>query len=178
MIQVIFQILESIAVIIGVGFAIVQFRQYRRDKHREAAIELLHSFQTPSFAEALHLVYHLPDGSSREEVESRLGEKFPLVYALMTTWESLGILVYRKEIDLSMVDDFFSGPITISWRKLKGHVLAERAMLERETIEEWFQWLAERLSEMESKVPPVPAHIAHQHWPRKQPTTQSQDVAL
>jgi hypothetical protein len=169
MIQVIFQILENVAVVIGVGFGIVQLRQYHREKRREAAIELLHSFQTPSFAEALHLVYNLPDGLSKEEVESRLGERFPLVYALTTTWESLGILVCRNEIDLDTVDDFFSGPIKISWRKLKGHVMGERAMLGRETIGEWFQWLSERLSEREVEVPPVPAHIAHQHWPRKQP---------
>jgi hypothetical protein len=169
MIQVIFQILENVAVVIGVGFGIVQLRQYHRDKRREAAIELLHSFQTPSFAEALHLVYNLPDGLSKEEVESRLGEKFPLVYALTTTWESLGILVCRNEIDLDTVDDFFSGPIKISWRKLRGHVMGERAMLGRETIGEWFQWFSERLSEREAEVPPVPAHIAHQHWPRERP---------
>ena len=164
LIQVIFQILETAAVMIGVGFGMVQLRQYRRDKRREAAIELLHSFQTPAFAEALHLVYNLPDGLSKEAIESKLGEKFPLVYGLMTTWEGLGILVYRHEIDLSTVDDFFSGPIRISWRKLKGHVVGERAMLGRETIEEWFQWLAEQLSDREAEVPPVPAHVAHKHW--------------
>ena len=55
-IEVLFQIVEALAVVIGVGFAIVQMRQYRRDKHREAAIELLHSFQTPSFAKALTII--------------------------------------------------------------------------------------------------------------------------
>ena len=167
-IEVAFQIVEAVAVVIGVGFAIVQVRQYRHDKRRETAIELLHSFQTPSFAEALNLVYNLPDGMSKEQIESHLGNKLHLVYALMTTWESLGILVYRREIDLELVNDFFSGPIKISWRKLKGHVMGERSMLERDTIEEWFQWLTERLAERESQAPPVPAHIAHKHWPNTQ----------
>ena len=49
-VEVFFQIVEALAVVIGVGFAMVQVRQYRRDKHREAALERLHSFQTPSFA--------------------------------------------------------------------------------------------------------------------------------
>lgn len=160
-IQDVFQIIEAMAVLIGVGFAIVQVRQYRRDKHREAAMELLHSFQTPAFAEALNLIYKLPDGLSKEQIETTLEGKFHLVYALMTTWESLGILVYRGEVDLDLVDDFFSGPIVVSWRKLRGHVIGEREMLGRDTIEEWFQWLAERMSERESKMPPVPAHIMH-----------------
>jgi hypothetical protein len=166
--EVIFQVVETIAVVFGVVFAILQIRQYTRNKRREAAIELLHSFQTPSFAKALNLVYNLPDGLSKEQVEERLGDEFHLVYALMTTWESLGILVYLGEIDLDMIDDFFSGPVTISWRKLEGHIKGERSLLGRDTIEEWFQWLTERLLERESKVPPLPAYVAHKHWGQNQ----------
>ncbi len=165
-IEAIFQAVEAVAVVIAVGFAIVQVRQYRREKRREAAVELLHSFQTPQFAKALNIVFNLPDGLSKEEIESTVGDDFHLVYALMTTWESFGILVFRGEVDLDLVDDFFSGPIKISWQKLQGHVMGERSMLERDTIEEWFQWLTERLAERESQMPPIPAHIAHKHWPK------------
>ena len=166
-IEIVFQIVEAIAVVIGVAFAIAQVRQFRRDQHRESAVELLHSFQTSEFAKALNIVFNLPDGLSKEEIESTVGDDFHLVYSLMTTWESLGILVYRGEIDLDLVDDFFSGPIKISWSKLKGHVMGERSMLDRDTIEEWFQWLTERLAERESRTPRIPAHIAHKHWPKE-----------
>ena len=166
-IEAIFQAVEAVAVVIAVGFAIVQVRQYRREKRREAALELLHSFQTPEFAKALNIVFNLPDGLSKEEIESTVGDDFHLVYALMTTWESLGILVCRGEVDLELVDDFFSGPIKISWQKLKGHVMGERSMLDRDTIEEWFQWLTERLADRESRTPPIPAYIAHKHWPKE-----------
>ena len=110
-----FQAVEAIALVIALGFAILQVRQYRRDKHREAAMELLHSFQTPSFARALNIVYAMPGGLSKEEVEQYCGNEFHLVYAMTTTWESLGVLVHRGEIDLQLIDDFFSGPIRISW---------------------------------------------------------------
>lgn len=162
--EVVFQAIEAIAVVIAVGFAIVQVRQYRREKQREAALELLHSFQTPAFARALNIVYSMPEGLSKEEIERFAGEDFHLVYAMMTTWESLGILVYRGEIDLQLIDDFFSGPIRISWRRLEAHVMGERAETGRETINEWFQWLNDRLAEAELKEPPVPAHIAHRNW--------------
>ena len=76
-----FQVIEPLAVVIGVGFAIVQVRQHRHEKHRKAALGLMHSFQTPAFAEAMNLVYNLPDGLSKEEIENLLGEKFHLVYA-------------------------------------------------------------------------------------------------
>ena len=153
-----------IAVVVGVGFAMVQVRQYRRDKHREAAMELLHAFQTPSFARALNIIYSMPDGLSKEEVERFAGDEFHLVYAMTTTWESIGILVYRGEVSLQLVDDFFSGPVMISWRKLENQIIGERNEVGRQTINEWFQWLKERLEETESDKPPVPAHIEHRDW--------------
>jgi len=165
--EVIFQAIEAFAVVIAVGFGMVQVRQYRRDKRREAAMELLHSFQTPSFARALNIVYAMPDGLSKGEIEEFAGDDFHLVYAMTTTWESLGVLVHRGEIDLQLIDDFFSGPIRISWRKLEGHVTGERKETGRQTINEWFQWLNERLEEAESKEAPVPAHIAHREWQPK-----------
>ncbi len=165
--EVIFQAIEAFAVVIGVGFAMIQVRQYRREKHWEAAMELLHSFQTPSFARALNIVYAMPDGLSKDEIEKYAGGEFHLVYAMMTTWESLGVLVHRGEIDLQLIDDFFSGPIRISWRSLEGHVMGEREATGRETINEWFQWLNERLEEVESQSAPVPAHIAHKNWQPK-----------
>ncbi|MCP5091899.1 MAG: hypothetical protein GY949_13345, partial [Gammaproteobacteria bacterium] len=72
-VESIFQIIEALAVAVGVGFAMIQVRQYRRDKHREAAMELLHSFQTPTFARALNIIYSMPDGLSMEEVEEFAG---------------------------------------------------------------------------------------------------------
>lgn len=163
-IEEMFQIIEAIAVVVAVGFAMVQVRQYRRDKRREAALELLHAFQTPAFARALNIVYSMPDELSKTDVEKFAGDEFHLVYAMTTTWESLGILVHRGEIDLHLIHDFFSGPIVVSWNKLENYVHGERTEVGRDSINEWFQWLKERLEEMESDTPPIPAHIAYKDW--------------
>jgi hypothetical protein len=80
------------------------------------------------------------------------------------TWESLGILVFRREVTLDLVDDFFSGPIVISWQKLKVYAEEFRRDLNRATGSEWFHWLAERMLEREKALPPVPAYIAHRNW--------------
>jgi len=163
-VEEVFQIIEALAVVVGIGFAMVQVRQYRRDKHREAAIELLHAFQTPSFARALNIVYSMPDGLSKKEVEQFAGQEFHLVYAMTTTWESIGILVYRGEVSLQLVDDFFSGPVIVSWQKLENYIIGERYEVGRQAINECFQWLRERLEESESDTPPMPAHIEHRDW--------------
>jgi hypothetical protein len=160
-----FTIIEAVAVTFGVLFAVGEWRRHTRHQERESALELLHSFQTPEFAKALLLIWKLPDeGLSKVEIEQRLGDDMHLVYALSTTWESLGILVYRREIRLEMVSEFFSGPVTISWHRMRNYFRDERAQNQRETIGEWFQWLAERMQEQETTVGRLPAHIAHKNW--------------
>jgi len=101
---------------------------------------------------------------SKEQIESRLGEHLHLVYAMTTTWESIGVLVYRGEVGIDLVDDFFGGPIFVSWHKLQQYFVDERRETGRETVGEWFQWLAERFAERGDGSPPVPAHVQHWNW--------------
>lgn len=158
------EIVSAVAVLVGFGFAVSELRRYRRRKARESALALVNSYQTPEFAQAIMLLVDLPQGLSRDKLEERLGNRMGLISLLMTTWESLGILVYRRELGLDLVDDFFSGPIVLSWQKLQGFVEETRRVSHRDTYFEWFQWLAERLLERESKRSPVPAHVEHRDW--------------
>ena len=74
------------------------------------------------------------------------------------------ILVFRGEVSIDLVDDFFSGPIVVSWRKLQCYFFDERRETGRETVGEWFQWLAERFAEREGAAPPVPANVQYRDW--------------
>jgi hypothetical protein len=161
------EFVSAVVLIIGVIFAIVQIRHFRVARDREAALELVHSTQTKEFTRALYLVLALPDGLSKAEIEQRVGDDMGLVYSLMATCESLGILVFKGEVDLDLVTDFFCGPILIAWRKLEGFVSDQRAEFSRDRAAEWFQWLAERIQERESTRPTEPAYMAHKGWKPK-----------
>jgi hypothetical protein len=158
------QLLGTLALVGGVVLGLAQVRHMGKARKSASAIELVHSFQTPEFARGLVLVYSLPDGLTKAEVLEQLGNEGHLVYSLVTVWESLGILVYRGELDLDTVADFFSGCIVVSWRKMQQYVRDERADTNRETMGEWFQWLNDRLLAAESATPAVPAYIEHRDW--------------
>src|SRR5262245_9181783 len=98
-------IVSAATLVFGVGFAAVQLRQFRLTRERENALELVHSFQTPEFAKSLFLLGSLPDGVSKIEVHEKLSSEITCLYVLLNTWESLGILVYRGEITLDVLDD-------------------------------------------------------------------------
>lgn len=151
-------LVAAVTLVIGLAFAIVQLRYFRLAREREVALELVHSFQTPAFAKGLFLLAQLPDDCTPDEMSERLGSADENIFVLLTTWESLGVLVYHGEVSLDLVDDFFSGAIVVSWRKLARYVTHMREQLERDTYYEWFQYLAERMLERERRVPPVPAY--------------------
>lgn len=158
------EIVSAIAVVFGFGFAVSEVKRYRERRARESALALVNSYRSLEFASAIMLIVYLEEGLTRAELERRLGTDMNLVALLMTTWESLGILVHRREVTLDLVDDFFSGPIVLSWKKLEAFVRESRAQDGRDTYFEWFQWLAERIQDRESAAEPVPAHIEHRAW--------------
>jgi len=157
--------INAIAVTAGVIFAAAQISYYRRRRRRDAMLELVRSFQSPTFSKALRRVVELPDSASAEEIRKILGtEGEDLLVHLTATWETIGVLLFHGEFSIDVVDDFFSGPILISWHELLPYTTDLRQRHQRETWSEWFQWLAERMIERESKTPAVPAYIAHRDW--------------
>ena len=156
---------SAIALVAGVLFAAYQLVELRRQHRRDAVLGLVRSFQSGDFTAALGRVNSLPDGADLRTIRRVLGpDGRDQVFLVGLTWESLGVLAFRREIDMATIDDFFSGAIAISWRKLRTFVEQDRRDLDRATVWEWFQWLAERMQERESKEAPIPAQIAHRDW--------------
>src|SRR5204862_6719997 len=136
-------LINAIAVTAGVIFAAAQIRYYRQRRRREAMLELVRSFQSPAFTSALRRVLSLPDGANAQKIREVPGpDGDDAVYPVSLTWESIGVLLFRRELTLDLVDDFFSGPIVFSWKKLRVYSDEWRRTLDRETFSEWFHCLA------------------------------------
>lgn len=162
--SLIFQLISTSAVILGILFGLLNLRNFQMMRKREAAILMLNSFQTNEFVRGLLLVFDLPENITKAKVDKLPKEDYLALYILLGTWERLGILVHRREISLDLVDDAFSGPILISWHKLSGFIGQFRESAKRDTGFEWFQWLAERMIEREKGASATPAYMAHKNW--------------
>jgi hypothetical protein len=157
-------IISTLAVIIALAFGLMELRHYHLSRKRDSELHLLNTFQTVDFLQGIWSTISLPDGLTKVEIEDQLGNDIKAVYLVMSTWENIGILVFHHEVSMDMVDDAYSGAITLSWQKLAGYVSDMREEFQRDTIFEWFQWLAERMADRERSALPVPAHIAHKDW--------------
>lgn len=160
----IFSLVSTLAIVVGLLFAGVQLRQMNKQRVREYATQLLHSFQTLEFQNAAKIVFELPEGLSKKEIEERLGDKLINVLALFGIFESLGLLICRREVDIQLVEDFISGLIIHSGRKFKNYLAETRESINRATYYEWFQWMYEQIDKRESETPPIPAYIEYQNW--------------
>lgn len=162
----IFDFVTMIAVVIGLIYGGLELRGLRQEQETQAVLELHRIIQTPEHIRAVHwVVNELPDDVPPEDFASRItAEHAQLRLQLELTWESLGIMVFRGDVPLEWVDEFYRFAILTSWRKLEPHIRFQRADTGYDGIAEWFQWLAERLEERTGGGDPTPAYEAHQNW--------------
>jgi hypothetical protein len=111
-------LISTLAIVAGLVFAGLEVRAAQQARARESALHLARSVQTFEFHKAFSLVMSLPDGMSKNACEERLGDQADLLEYWVGAMETLGVLVFHHELDLELVDDFFSGLIVVSWRKL------------------------------------------------------------
>ncbi|MEJ2512107.1 MAG: hypothetical protein P8Y72_10990 [Anaerolineales bacterium] len=162
--SIIVDILSIIAVVSSLVFAGIELRHFRISRDRESALELLNTFQSRDFMAGIRVITQLPDNQTKQQIISMVGEGIDDLYFAIASFEGLGALVYREEISLELLEDFFSGIVVTCWLKLRQFAHDERQDLKRETWMEWAQWLAERIMEREKTRNPVPAYIEHKDW--------------
>ncbi len=111
---------NAIALTAGVIFAAAQISYYRQRRRREAMLELVRSFQSPAFTSALRRVLSLPDEADAQKIREVLGsDGEDAVYLVSLTWESLGVLVFRREVTLDLAMIFLAVPSFFLGRNLR-----------------------------------------------------------
>ena len=161
----ILQAVETTAVVIGVGFGLMQLRQLREQRDVEAALELLRPLQSLESAEALLILHGLPDNLGSDQLRKHLGDEFEAVMATAALFESLGPLVARGHVPVEMYAEFYRGPTVLTWRKLSGYINEQREA-GWPSLFEWLQWLAERMAERAVPATNAPAHERFRLWRR------------
>ena len=81
-----------------------------------------------------------------------------------TTLEAIGLMVYQRIVPFRLVQQLMGGTIQASWRVLMPHTEGLREKLSRPSIHEWFQWLAERLTEHPEYRDEEGAYLKYHHW--------------
>lgn len=145
MIEIALQALETAAVLVGVGFGLIQLGELKRQHEVQAGAAMLQSLQAPDAGRTMLLLVALPDDLSGADLRQRLGEDLDTVIALASMFESLGPLVARGHVPLDIYAEYYRGATVVCWRKLRRYVAEQRAS-GWSNLFEWFEWLAGRMT--------------------------------
>ena len=140
------EIVGVLTLVSGVIFGVSQLRSHRIEQRNVVATSLTRTFYDNEFSKAVALLHQLPDGVRAEEIV-QAGPQFEDAAAVVcTSFETMGLLVYRRIAPFELVMDLAGGMCASMYRKLEGWIDDKRDNQNQPSWAEWFEWLA-RLSE-------------------------------
>lgn len=158
------EILGAVTVVFGVAFGVIQLRHYRRQRADLAAIELVKTFQGRRFTSAIRHVFELPVGCADEDL-TRYGPAMEdAAMTVSTTIEAIGVMVHQRMLDIETARSLMGGFVIGAWQRLACWIRQRRDALDRQDFGEWFQWLAERLTELTDRDQRQPAYLRERAW--------------
>lgn len=145
-----------------------QIKEMKASRESQGALVLAEHLHKPDFIVAIIALSSQPALSNTEEYKEYHGENWKHVATVATTWETLGALVHRGDLDFYLVYDIYGGLISFSHDKMLAWIENERSMY-GETRLEWFTWLAEQINEYDAANDNnlQPAHIEYKNWKPK-----------
>jgi len=170
------EIIGLITIVSAAIYSWFQIKELRLARNSSTAMNLAANFQNPDFVAGLASITYSSGigekltGETIEDFQTmkdEFGDDWPKVVAVLTTWESIGALVYRGDMDFHAFYDLFSGEFQKTYEVFSFWLDPIRERDEDKTME-WFIWLYDRVKEYEQKGSGTsPAHIAFKDWKPK-----------
>jgi hypothetical protein len=157
-------IVGAFLVITGVIFGVIQIRYYRAERHENATMEIMRTFQTVEFTSALRLINQHQSDCRRCESTRVTPELQEAMLLITTSLESIGLMVYRRLVPFRLVQQLMGGTIQAAWMILRDYVALTRETTGRPSVYEWFQWLAEQLDRHPEHLDAVGAYEKYRDW--------------
>ena len=155
-IQTISILVAATSVVVGVALALVQLRDLVKTRQTDLVMRLDSTFGGREFQEAWveTLRMEFKDYKDYLKKYGATSEKpiYTSVNMVAAFFEEEGILLRRKLIDISLIDDLQSSDIILTWHKMKPIVEGWRKHFNRPQISEWFEYLYNEMRKREEQL--------------------------
>lgn len=142
-------IIAAASVLAGVIYYSVQIRHQTRVRQTDLIMKLYSRYGSKGFQKTLEEVSRR-EAKSFHDYEEKYGRAEWITVG--TFFEGIGVLLYRKLIDIGLVDDLFTAPIKMAWDKMKDGIIEARKEYGQQTIFEWFEYLANEMKKRERQL--------------------------
>jgi len=156
------EIIGAGTIVTGLIFGWIQLRQYRVQQRDAIASSLTQTFYSRDLASAISLLQSVPDGVRLAELRAKGPEYVEAAVTVTTSFETMGILVFKRIAPLDLVADLAGGIVTTMLRKLRNLMEDLRVEQRQPSWGEWFEWLGDQVEH--AKTEQEPAHIRFRDW--------------
>jgi hypothetical protein len=156
------EIIGASTIVTGLIFGWIQLRQYRIQQRDSVASSLTQTFYSRDLAHAIALLQTIPDDVRLTELRTKGSEFVEAAVTVTTSFETMGILVFKRIAPLDLVVDLAGGIVTTMLRKLRCTMQDLRVEQHQPSWGEWFEWLGDQIGNV--KLEQEPAHIRHRDW--------------
>lgn len=156
----ILNVITTVAIVVGVGFGLVEVRQALRDRRDHAAVDIVRTVQTQEVRLAVERVCDLPDDADPDVIRADR-DLLKAALAVDSACEMWGSMVYEGVVDHHMLDRMVGGWIRGTWSRLRRWVEAERIQNRNPNVGEWWEWLNDLLVADPDPGKALGAHISY-----------------
>jgi hypothetical protein len=157
-------LISTIAIVAALIFAALQVRQGNVKRRDQAAVTLIQTVQSEGWTRMLDLIGKLPDGAHISDIEAAGPDVQRAIIDFSIRLETLGYMVFRRNVELRTVDDLIGGVTLAFWARGKSWIQRERQRTGTVKYGEWCEWLAGRIAERREKLGHKPAHLVYADW--------------
>jgi len=157
-------LISTIAIVAALIFTALQVRQGNVKRRNQAAITLIQTAQSTGWTRALDLIGKLPGNTQPSDIERAGAEVERALFEFGVRLETIGYMVFRRNVNLETVDDLIGGVTLMFWPRAKAWSERERRRTENPKFLEWCKWLANKIAERRERLGHRPAHLRYARW--------------
>lgn len=152
------------AIVAALIFAAVQVRQGNIKRRDQAAVTLIQTVQSEGWTRMLDLISKLPENAQISDIEAAGPDIQRGIIDFSIRLETLGYMVFRRNVDLRTVDDLIGGVTLAFWSRGRCWIHRERERTDTPKYGEWCEWLAQRIIERRERLGHKPAYELYSDW--------------
>jgi hypothetical protein len=150
----------ALSFVVALAFGILQVRANNRDRHERLTLETIRTFQTREFATHLQRLRNLDTPTTYAAMQALPADEQVSFIHFAQEMEMLGLLVADGTLALDLVERTLGDFVTFAWAQYRPFIEDGRTVLKDPYLEEYFQWLAERLERQMRNRPRRPAYAS------------------
>ncbi len=156
------EIIGASSIVFALLFGLIQVYHFRAQQRNSVASNLAQTFYNPTLARAIALIQTVPEGTTLKELREMGDEYMDAAVTVTTSFETMGLLVFRRIAPFDLVQDLVGGIVCTMTRNLKVVMQDLREEQDQPSWAEWFEWLGDQLNK--TKTTSEPAHIQFRDW--------------